>query len=96
MILFIDGNSHRLIFDKSLQVKQLNIVEPHGILLLRAGQSCREGKVYIFRLSEIDKQAEVRTRIEVKDHRMERTRGCHLYALSRPGNIIFMTLKCFI
>lgn len=90
--LLADGNSHRLVFDKTLQVKQLNVVEPHGILLLRAGQSCREGKVYVFRLSEIDKQTEVRTRIEVKDHRMEKTRGCHLYALSRQGKLT----RCFL
>ncbi|XP_049821518.1 GTPase-activating Rap/Ran-GAP domain-like protein 3 isoform X2 [Aethina tumida] len=80
-----DGNSHRLIFDKSLQARQLNVVEPHGILLLRGGHSSKEGKIYVFRLSQIESAAEPRSRLDVKDHRLERTRGTNLYAISRPG-----------
>lgn len=33
---FTEGASHRMIFDKTMQVKQLSVVEAHGILLLRA------------------------------------------------------------
>ncbi|KAK7491655.1 hypothetical protein BaRGS_00017108, partial [Batillaria attramentaria] len=44
-----EGQSPRLIFDKTVTVKQLTVVEVHGLLILR-----------------MDK-------------------GCHLYALSRPG-----------
>lgn len=80
-----DGSSHRLIFDKSLQARQLNVVEPHGILLLRGGHSNKEGKVYVFRLSQIESLGDARSRLDVKDHRMERTRGTNLYAISRPG-----------
>ncbi|XP_017784573.1 PREDICTED: GTPase-activating Rap/Ran-GAP domain-like protein 3 isoform X2 [Nicrophorus vespilloides] len=80
-----DGNSHRLLFDKTLQVRQVNVVEPHGILLLRAGQSNKESKVYVFRLSQLEIIFEPMSRIDVKDHRLERTRGAHLYSLSRPG-----------
>lgn len=68
-----------------MQVKQLNVVEPHGILLLRAGASHKDSKVYVFRLSQIENCTEIWTRMEAKDYRMERTRGVHLYALSRPG-----------
>ncbi|XP_060525674.1 GTPase-activating Rap/Ran-GAP domain-like protein 3 isoform X2 [Cylas formicarius] len=80
-----DGNSHRPIFDKSLQIRQLNVVEPHGILLLRAGSSSKECKIYVFRLSQIEAITDPKTRLEVKEHRMERTRGVHLYGLSRSG-----------
>ncbi|XP_066244731.1 GTPase-activating Rap/Ran-GAP domain-like protein 3 isoform X2 [Euwallacea similis] len=80
-----DGTSHRQVFDKSLQVRQLNVVEPHGILLLRAGASHKDCKVYVFRLSQLQSQTDVKTRMDVKDYRMERTRGANLYALSRPG-----------
>ncbi|KAK5649770.1 hypothetical protein RI129_000799 [Pyrocoelia pectoralis] len=80
-----DGISHKMIFDRSLQVRQLNVVEPHGIMLLRAGNSNREGKVYVFRLSQIESITDCRSRYEIKEHRMEKTRGTHLYALSRTG-----------
>lgn len=80
-----DGSSHRLIFDRSLQVKQLNVVEPHGIMLLRGGHSNKEGKIYVFRLSQIESLNEPRCRLDIKDHRLERTRGTNLYAISRPG-----------
>ncbi|XP_050506896.1 GTPase-activating Rap/Ran-GAP domain-like protein 3 [Diabrotica virgifera virgifera] len=85
VFMVIDGNSHRMIFDKTLQVRQLNVVEPHGIFLMRCGHSNREGKVYVFRLSQIEELSDAKSRIDVKDHRLERTRGTNLYALSRPG-----------
>ncbi|ERL87527.1 hypothetical protein D910_04918 [Dendroctonus ponderosae] len=80
-----DGTSHRQIFDKSLQVRQLNVVEPHGIILLRAGSAHKDCKIYVFRLSQIEMTTEIFTRIDVKEHRMERTRGAHLYSISRAG-----------
>ncbi|CAH1967345.1 unnamed protein product [Acanthoscelides obtectus] len=80
-----DGNTHRLIFDKTLQVRQISVVEPHGILLLRAGAVNKEGKIYVFRLSQIETMTEPKSRMDVKEHRLEKTRGVHLYALSRPG-----------
>lgn len=87
-VIVTDGSSHRMIFDRTLQVRQLNVVEPHGIVLLRGGHSSREGKVYVFRLSQLETITEPRSRYEIKEHRLERSRGAHLYALSRPGKII--------
>lgn len=86
MIFLSDGNSHRLIFDKTLQAKQVHVVEHHGIMLLRAGQSNKEGKIYVVRLSQLDEITEPLSRFDLKSHRMERTRGTHLYSISRPGN----------
>ncbi|XP_077987218.1 GTPase-activating Rap/Ran-GAP domain-like protein 3 [Glandiceps talaboti] len=82
-----EGLSARLIFDKSVQVKQLSVVEAHGLLLFRAdkGKDC---KVYVYRLSDFEGEQNeyvLRTKGDCKDHKLERTRGCHLYALSRPG-----------
>jgi hypothetical protein len=34
--LFSESMSHRLMFDKTVAVKQLHVVEAHGILLFRA------------------------------------------------------------
>ncbi|XP_044729262.1 GTPase-activating Rap/Ran-GAP domain-like protein 3 [Chrysoperla carnea] len=88
-----DGNSHRLIFDRTMVARQINVVEAHGVLLLRiGGPSSRDSKhiIYVFRLSELEippcsLQSTPKSRWHCKDRRLERTRGCHLYAISRPG-----------
>ncbi|XP_034948149.1 GTPase-activating Rap/Ran-GAP domain-like protein 3 isoform X2 [Chelonus insularis] len=49
-----DGFSDRLLFDKTVQIKQLSVVEQHGILLFRAGDKGKESNVYVYRLSELD------------------------------------------
>ncbi|XP_042861693.1 GTPase-activating Rap/Ran-GAP domain-like protein 3, partial [Penaeus japonicus] len=80
-----EGVAHRLIFDKSVQVKQLSVVEAHGILLIRVDKG-RDSKIHVFRLSDFECEDErVKTKSDLKDHRLERTKGCHLYAISRPG-----------
>lgn len=80
-----DGVSHRLVLDKTLQVRQIDVVEHHGILLLRGRQSNKEFKVYVFRLSQLEASSEPLSRCDLKDHRMEKTRGAHLHSISRPG-----------
>ncbi|XP_015599413.1 GTPase-activating Rap/Ran-GAP domain-like protein 3 isoform X2 [Cephus cinctus] len=109
-----DGLSHRLLFDKTVQIKQLDVVEQHGILLFRAGEKGRESNVHVFRLNELEADAPTnldleegeddaedvetiqvpgilprnkmaRNRAHVKERKLERTRGCHLYSLTRPG-----------
>lgn len=81
----LDGSSHRLIFDKTLLVKQISIIEPHGIMLLRGGQLNKEGKIYVFRLSQLESIQEPLSRYDLKDYRLERTRGTHLYTISRAS-----------
>ncbi|XP_074025682.1 GTPase-activating Rap/Ran-GAP domain-like protein 3 isoform X2 [Leptinotarsa decemlineata] len=89
-----DGSSHRLIFDKTLQVRQLNVVEPHGIFLLRGGHSNKEGKIYVFRLSQIESISDPKSRMDIKDHRLDRTRGTNLYTISRPGGARLRMCVC--
>ncbi|XP_011329684.1 GTPase-activating Rap/Ran-GAP domain-like protein 3 isoform X2 [Ooceraea biroi] len=155
--LIQDGVSHRLIFDESVQIKQLDVVEQHGILLFRASDKGKENSVYVFRLREFeidpsarcaelfnnrelderekeeeddDEEAEdeaderndengedddadecdnftratakfqpvrrtrsrvrvrapaVRSRAHIKERKLRRTRGSHLYSITRPG-----------
>ncbi|KAL8625828.1 hypothetical protein ACOMHN_012420 [Nucella lapillus] len=48
----------------------------------------KEGKINVFRLSDFEgevAEAVTRSRADCREHRLERTKGCHLYALSRPG-----------
>nr|XP_022919615.1 GTPase-activating Rap/Ran-GAP domain-like protein 3 isoform X2 [Onthophagus taurus]XP_022919616.1 GTPase-activating Rap/Ran-GAP domain-like protein 3 isoform X2 [Onthophagus taurus] len=80
-----EGNLHRLIFDKTIQPRQINVIEAHGIVLIRVGQSGKEGKIYVFRLNQIERINETKTKFEVKEHRLERSRGTHLYAISKTG-----------
>ncbi|KAG8292577.1 GTPase-activating Rap/Ran-GAP domain-like protein 3 [Homalodisca vitripennis] len=81
-----DGASHKQIFDKSISVKQLSVVEAHGILLFRADKG-RDSKMHVFRLSDFegDMEAGTRGRADLKEHRLEKTKGCTMYAISRPG-----------
>ncbi|KAK3891489.1 hypothetical protein Pcinc_004619 [Petrolisthes cinctipes] len=46
----------------------------------------RDGKIHVFRLSDFECEDDhMRTKSELKEHRLERTKGCHMYAISRPG-----------
>lgn len=147
-----------MIFDESVQIKQLDVVEQHGILLFRGIDKGKES-VYVFRLREFeydsalsaktfkfpeffnnrddedegdehDEETEengeneddyksgeieeedseatyrenfkfksslrsrarthlrppaVRSRAHIKDRKLTRTRGCHLYSITRQG-----------
>ncbi|KAG5344721.1 GARL3 protein, partial [Acromyrmex charruanus] len=150
--LIEDGVSHRLLFDESVQIKQLDVIEQHGILLFRAGDKGKESSVYVFRLREFESDASmrcaelfndretddrekeeedddedaedddddcdeddaeecnnftratakfqpvgrprarmrvrapaVRSRAHIKERKLRRTRGCHLYSITRSG-----------
>ena len=51
--------------------------------------SGRDSKIHVFRLSDFDgdfnTESSALGRQDLKEHRLERTRGCHMYAISRPG-----------
>ncbi|XP_034235197.1 GTPase-activating Rap/Ran-GAP domain-like protein 3 isoform X2 [Thrips palmi] len=88
------GLSQRTIMDKTVIVRQLHVVEAHGILLFRTDKMGRDNKLmHVFRLSDFEQGEQGAApplqlplgRSEIKEHRLERTRGCHLYAVSRPG-----------
>ncbi|XP_076316326.1 GTPase-activating Rap/Ran-GAP domain-like protein 3 [Tachypleus tridentatus] len=86
--LLEEGLTHRPIFDKTVQIKELNVVEAHGILLFRVDKG-RDSRIYVYRLSDFESEASeigVRNKTDLRDHRLEKTKGCHLYAISRPGD----------
>lgn len=52
----------------------------------------RDSKIHVFRLTDFEGdptsvsfEDRVRSKVDLKDHKLERTKGCHLYAISRPG-----------
>ncbi|XP_024080604.1 GTPase-activating Rap/Ran-GAP domain-like protein 3 isoform X2 [Cimex lectularius] len=88
VFLVEDGLSHKQIFDKSVVIKQLNVVEAHGILLFRADKG-RDSKIHVFRLSDFDSDCQAEPRVysrpDLKEHKLDRTKGSTMYAVSRPG-----------
>ncbi|XP_074653894.1 GTPase-activating Rap/Ran-GAP domain-like protein 3 isoform X3 [Tubulanus polymorphus] len=77
----------RMIFDRTVVIKQLNVIEAHGLLIFRAdkGKDC---KVHVFRLTDFEGEMYedcVRSKPDCKEHKIEKTRGCQSYAVSRPS-----------
>ncbi|XP_038046495.1 GTPase-activating Rap/Ran-GAP domain-like protein 3 isoform X2 [Patiria miniata] len=82
-----EGLPPRMLFDRTVTAKQLSVVEAHDLLIFRADKG-KESRVYVFRLTDFEGEPNeliVRTKNDCKDHKLERTKGCQLYALSRPG-----------
>lgn len=58
-------------------------------MLIRGGSATNKDahRIHIFRIKEFKEETiKVRSRIDVKDRRIEKTRGCHLYAISKGGD----------
>ncbi|CAG0891262.1 unnamed protein product [Cyprideis torosa] len=93
----INGESHqlKLVLDKTVQGKQLNVIEQHGIVILRSEKG-REGRIYVLPvgLFELDEDAPglngtmdtAWSKSDIRDYKIPQSRGCHLYALSKAEN----------
>ncbi|KAG7252883.1 hypothetical protein CRUP_026744, partial [Coryphaenoides rupestris] len=73
------------VFDKTLVVKQMHILEPQDLLVTRADKG-KDARLYVFRLGALkrgleEKQA-VRTKCDSRENKLEKTKGCHLYAIN--------------
>ncbi|KAK7597669.1 hypothetical protein V9T40_009894 [Parthenolecanium corni] len=94
-----DGISHRQIIEKSVSIRQLSVVEAHGILLFRADKG-RDSKIHVFRLSDFESDLVssndfvMKGRQDLKEHKIERTRGCLMYATSKPGGSHLRMVVC--
>lgn len=78
-----------MVFDRTFCIKQISVVEDHGIILVRGGSATNKDghRIHVFRLNEFREEVvQSRTRVEVKDHRLERTRGCHLYTILKAND----------
>ncbi|CAH2316636.1 GTPase-activating Rap Ran-GAP domain 3 [Pelobates cultripes] len=73
------------VFDKTMQVKQIHILENLDLLIARADKG-KDARLYVFRLSSIRKGLEdkqvMKTKYECRDNKLEKTKGCHLYAIN--------------
>ncbi|XP_069571732.1 GTPase-activating Rap/Ran-GAP domain-like protein 3 isoform X2 [Brachyistius frenatus] len=73
------------VFDKTMVVKQMHVVEPQDLLITRADKG-KDARLYVFRLSTIKRGLEerqlVRTKCDSRENKLEKTKGCHLYSIN--------------
>lgn len=84
-----EDQSYQMVFDKTFCVRQMSVVEDHGIMLIRGGNTNNKDgfRIHVFRIKEFrEEKIKIRSRIDVKDRRIEKSRGTHLYAVSKGGD----------
>ncbi|XP_075116804.1 GTPase-activating Rap/Ran-GAP domain-like protein 3 isoform X2 [Leptodactylus fuscus] len=85
VLLIDDGQLAIPVFDKSLQFKQIHVLETLDLLIARADKG-KDARLYVFQLSAIRKDLEdnqaPRNKYECRENKLEKTKGCHLYAIN--------------
>ncbi|XP_061764258.1 GTPase-activating Rap/Ran-GAP domain-like protein 3 isoform X5 [Nerophis ophidion] len=73
------------VFDKTLLVKQMHILEPQDLLITRADKG-KDARLYVFRLSTLKRGLEerqlARSKCDSRENKLEKTKGCHLYSIN--------------
>ncbi|XP_078475206.1 GTPase-activating Rap/Ran-GAP domain-like protein 3 [Lampetra planeri] len=85
VLLLHEGQPPLPVLDRSFSVRQMNVIEALDMLVLR-NEKGKESRVFVFRLSavwkSVEEQAAVLGRVECREHKLEKTKGCHLYAVN--------------
>ncbi|XP_024859844.1 GTPase-activating Rap/Ran-GAP domain-like protein 3 isoform X9 [Kryptolebias marmoratus] len=73
------------VFDKTMAVKQMHVLEPQDLLITRADKG-KDARLYVFRLSSMKRCLEerqlVRSKCDCRENKLEKTKGCHLYSIN--------------
>ncbi|XP_056287940.1 GTPase-activating Rap/Ran-GAP domain-like protein 3 isoform X3 [Pseudoliparis swirei] len=73
------------VFDKTMLVKQMHVLEPQDLLITRADKG-KDARLYVFRLSALKRGLEekqlVRSKCDSRENKLEKTKGCHLYSIN--------------
>ncbi|XP_057674890.1 GTPase-activating Rap/Ran-GAP domain-like protein 3 isoform X3 [Corythoichthys intestinalis] len=73
------------VFDKTLLVKQMHILEPQDLLVTRADKG-KDARLYVFRLSTLriglEERQLPRSKCDCRENKLEKTKGCHLYSIN--------------
>uniref|UniRef100_A0A3Q1IJE8 GTPase-activating Rap/Ran-GAP domain-like protein 3 n=1 Tax=Anabas testudineus TaxID=64144 RepID=A0A3Q1IJE8_ANATE len=73
------------VFDKTMVVKQMHVLEPQDLLITRADKG-KDARLYVFRLSALKRGLEerqlVRSKCDCRENKLEKTKGCHLYSIN--------------
>ncbi|XP_055339868.1 GTPase-activating Rap/Ran-GAP domain-like protein 3 isoform X2 [Paramacrobiotus metropolitanus] len=73
------------IFERSAIIRQIAVVEDHGILIARMDKG-KESRLYVFRLKDFETEPTAfYTKSDCKDHKLEGSKGCLFFTLNRPG-----------
>ncbi|XP_048845119.1 GTPase-activating Rap/Ran-GAP domain-like protein 3 isoform X4 [Brienomyrus brachyistius] len=82
------GESHTVptqVFDRTMLVKQMHVLEPQDLLIMRVDKG-KEARLYVFRLSTVSKGIKekqlIRSKYDSRDSKLEKTKGCHLYSIN--------------
>ncbi|XP_048586836.1 GTPase-activating Rap/Ran-GAP domain-like protein 3 isoform X2 [Nematostella vectensis] len=92
-----EGKSMRQLFDRSVICQQLYVLEAYGLLLFRVEKSkeFHNPRVCVFKLSDLEEDEDVVfTREDCKKHKLDRTKGCHLFAALRSSQPLFLAVAC--
>ncbi|XP_035197736.1 GTPase-activating Rap/Ran-GAP domain-like protein 3 isoform X13 [Oxyura jamaicensis] len=85
ILLIDDGQPSVQVFDKTLQIKQMHVLEALDLLIVRTDKG-KDSRLLVFRLSAVQKDIEtkqmIRSKYDCRENKLERTKGCHLYAIN--------------
>uniref|UniRef100_A0A8C3K6D7 CNH domain-containing protein n=1 Tax=Calidris pygmaea TaxID=425635 RepID=A0A8C3K6D7_9CHAR len=85
ILLIDDGQPSVQVFDKTLQIKQMHVLEALDLLIARTDKG-KDSRLLVFRLSAVQKDIEtkqtIRSKYDCRENKLERTKGCHLYAIN--------------
>ncbi|XP_051022188.1 GTPase-activating Rap/Ran-GAP domain-like protein 3 isoform X2 [Acomys russatus] len=85
-VLLVDDDLPSVpVFDRTLPVKQMHVLEALDLLVLRADKG-KDARLFVFRLSAVQKGLDGRqagrSRSDCRENKLEKTKGCHLYAIN--------------
>ncbi|XP_011709712.1 GTPase-activating Rap/Ran-GAP domain-like protein 3 isoform X3 [Macaca nemestrina] len=85
-VLLVDDDLPSVsVFDRTLPVKQMHVLETLDLLVLRADKG-KDARLFVFRLSALQKGLEGKqtgkSRSDCRENKLEKTKGCHLYAIN--------------
>ncbi|XP_044031409.1 GTPase-activating Rap/Ran-GAP domain-like protein 3 isoform X2 [Siniperca chuatsi] len=73
------------VFDKTMVVKQMHVLEPQDLLITRADKG-KDARLYVFRLGTLKRGLEekqlARSKCDSRENKLEKTKGCHLYSIN--------------
>ncbi|KAL4617428.1 GTPase-activating Rap/Ran-GAP domain-like protein 3 isoform X1 [Arapaima gigas] len=87
-VMLLDGEWKPLpvqVFDKTMVVKQMHVLEPQDLLISRADKG-KDARIYVYRLSSLKRGLEerqlIRSKYDSRENKLEKTKGCHLYSIN--------------
>uniref|UniRef100_A0A670KLQ1 GTPase-activating Rap/Ran-GAP domain-like protein 3 n=1 Tax=Podarcis muralis TaxID=64176 RepID=A0A670KLQ1_PODMU len=85
VLLLDDGQPPIPVFDKTLQIKQMHVLETLDLLITRADKG-KDARLLVFRLSAVQKGMEskqARSKCDCRENKLEKTKGYMLLLLTK-------------